>query len=143
MNSRRDYLVAKVKARNLVNKELRERVPFMIEALMPFIGKQVLKVDGTLLEKVRKVLPEIPNTVAFSGWYNSRSSMEKTKPVVMEVTVSFLVKYGHRDNERIERLLEFAEKEGLKLFKDSERVLSDEEVDFMKRQNDSRLPEDV
>lgn len=71
-NSRHDYLVAKVKARNLVNKELIERVPAMIEALKPFIGLPVLKVDGTLLKKVNDALPELPNTVAISGWYSAR-----------------------------------------------------------------------
>ena len=73
-DTRRAYLVAKVKARNLVNKELIERVPAMIEALKPFIGLQVIKVDGTLLTKVKEALPDLfSDTVAFSGWYNARS----------------------------------------------------------------------
>lgn len=71
-NSRHDYLVAKVKARNILNSELKQRVPAMIEALKPFIGQKVQKVDGTLLQKVRDALPNIPNAVAFGGWYESR-----------------------------------------------------------------------
>jgi hypothetical protein len=52
-------LAAKVSARNKVNKLANDSYPKIIEALKPFLGQKILKVNGTLMEKVAKVLPKI------------------------------------------------------------------------------------
>lgn len=58
-----EKLVAKVKAVNRANEEASKMFPLLAESLKPFLGKQVIKKEGGLLEKVKKVLPALPNDV--------------------------------------------------------------------------------
>jgi len=51
-------LAAKVAAQNEANRIANAMYLPATEALKPFIGQKVCKVDGGLLEKVKKVLPE-------------------------------------------------------------------------------------
>jgi len=53
-----DALSAKVAARNEVNSIANVRFADAVAALQPFVGQKVCKVDGSLLEKVKKALPE-------------------------------------------------------------------------------------
>ena len=53
-------LAAKVRAVNAANNKANELYPLLKESLFPFLGKQVLKKDGTILEKVKKALPILP-----------------------------------------------------------------------------------
>jgi len=62
----RSKLENKVKAVNqahLYAKHLYER---MTEIFKPLVGQKLEKVDGTFLEKIRKLLPELPNTPSLS-----------------------------------------------------------------------------
>ena len=52
-----DALDAKVAAKNRVHRLAMATVPAMIAALQPFIGRKVLKADGTLCKAVRDALP--------------------------------------------------------------------------------------
>ena len=66
-----DALAAKIDAVNTVHRAGIERAPAMLEALRPFVGCKVLKVDGSLMKAVRAALPEIPSTPALSGHYTT------------------------------------------------------------------------
>lgn len=52
-------LEAKVAARNLINRKTNELAPLFIEAVKPFLGKQVLLQNGALRESFKKSLPDI------------------------------------------------------------------------------------
>lgn len=67
MNAR---LTARVKARNLANKMANELSRKYAEAFAPFIGKQIDKVDGDFLEKVKKIVPADPNVPGVSTYRN-------------------------------------------------------------------------
>ena len=54
-------LAAKVAAVNAANTEAKRLYPLLVETLKPFYGQKVIKVDGTLLASVAKVLPEMPS----------------------------------------------------------------------------------
>lgn len=69
--TRYERLEAKVKARNRVHEELLKRTPAILEALAPFVGQKVQNATGLICEKVKKVLPELPNSVAVSAWVNA------------------------------------------------------------------------
>lgn len=62
-------LAAKVAAQNEANKAAIELYAKAVEPLKAFVGQKILKVDGTLLEKVRKALPELVNTNEFRAYY--------------------------------------------------------------------------
>lgn len=51
-------LSAKIAARNEVNAIANASFADAIAALQPFVGQKVCKVDGSLLEKVKKALPD-------------------------------------------------------------------------------------
>ncbi len=53
----RETTQAKVNAVNHGNKMANEWYPAMVKALTPFVGCKVQKVDGTLLQKVKELLP--------------------------------------------------------------------------------------
>ena len=59
-------LDAKVAARNQVNLLANACFPEAIRALEPFLGQKVCKVDGSLLEKVKRALPDLKD-----GWYSA------------------------------------------------------------------------
>lgn len=63
-------LAAKIAARNLANQTAMDLFPQMAEALKPFVGQKVCKVDGTLLKKVNEALPKGTNTVQTRGYYS-------------------------------------------------------------------------
>jgi hypothetical protein len=56
-------LAAKVAARNQLHQLIRHWVPRLHQVLAPFIGTRVVLAAGSLTAKVRKALPELPNTV--------------------------------------------------------------------------------
>lgn len=53
-------LEGKVAAQNRVNQLAMDCYAKAIEPLKQFVGQKILKVDGSLLEKVKKALPELP-----------------------------------------------------------------------------------
>ncbi len=64
-------LSARVKAVNNVNAAACSIFPLIAAALMPFIGKKVLKVDGSLVEKVKnQIAPLLPSTPSLSSFRN-------------------------------------------------------------------------
>lgn len=68
-------LAAKVAARNEVNTLANSSFVDAIEALRPFVGQKVCKVDGTLLEKVKRALPPAisANGSEAHTWYQANS----------------------------------------------------------------------
>ena len=63
-------LAAKVAAQNEANKIALDSYYKAIEPLKLFIGEKILKADLTLLEKVKKSLPELTNTNECRAYYN-------------------------------------------------------------------------
>ena len=61
MIRRKQAVEAKVEAVNLANSEALRLHPLLSEALAPFVGKKITKVDGTLLGKVKEALPKLPD----------------------------------------------------------------------------------
>lgn len=66
-------LAAKIAAVNAANEAANELRPVLLAAFAPFFGEKILKTDGTLLEKVRKIVPELPSTTALSVYRHSAS----------------------------------------------------------------------
>lgn len=66
-------LSAKVAARNEVNALANRSFPDAVEALRPFIGQKVCKVDGSLMEKIKKALPPTmsANGSEAHSWYST------------------------------------------------------------------------
>jgi hypothetical protein len=64
-------LAAKVAAQNEANKIALDSYYKAIEPLKLLIGEKILKVDLTLLEKVKKLLPELTNTNECRAYYNT------------------------------------------------------------------------
>jgi len=56
-----DRLAAKVRAVNRAHQIAREIYPRLLEAMRPFIGSKVYTVNGALLAKVEKALPDLPH----------------------------------------------------------------------------------
>lgn len=73
MKTHSNTLSATVAARNEVNELTNTRYSTIILALAPFIGQRILKVDGTLLKKVKEALPEFDAVQGFgsSSWYST------------------------------------------------------------------------
>lgn len=73
MKNHATNLAAAVAARNEVNTQANERFPSIIEALTPFVGATVCKVDGTLFKKVKEALPVFESSTGFgsSCWYST------------------------------------------------------------------------
>ena len=66
-------LAAKVAAVNLANSEAVKLHKLLSPIFAPLVGCKILKADGTLLESVKKLLPELPNTVSLSVYRVSDS----------------------------------------------------------------------
>lgn len=64
-------LAAKIAARNHANRLANGWYEKMTEALKPFIGKQILKTDGTLLKKVKEALVNPINSRETLGHYET------------------------------------------------------------------------
>lgn len=73
MKNHYTHLAAAVAARNEVNAQANERFPSIIEALRPFVGARICKVDGTLFKKVNEALPVFESSTGFgsSYWYST------------------------------------------------------------------------
>ena len=61
-----ERLALKVQAVNAANAYANGLAPCLAEIFAPLVGQKVTKADGTLLAKVAKLLPKLPNTVALS-----------------------------------------------------------------------------
>ena len=59
-------LAAKVAAVNMANEYANELRPILLAAFAPYVGQKITKNDGTLLEKVKKTLPEMPSHAGLS-----------------------------------------------------------------------------
>ena len=66
MKKHTSLLAAKVAAVNAANDYANKLFPLLSAALAPFMGEQVEKAAGGLLEKVKRALPVFPNTPALS-----------------------------------------------------------------------------
>jgi hypothetical protein len=66
MEQQRAALAAKVQAVNAVHKEALALYPFLADVFRPLIGQKVVKADGTLLAKVKALLPTFQYTVLHS-----------------------------------------------------------------------------
>lgn len=64
-------LEAKVAARNQVNELANRLSPAIFEALKPFIGTKCFNQGAAISQKLRKALPELPNTVEASARYTT------------------------------------------------------------------------
>ena len=64
-------LEAKVAARNQVNALANQLSPSILEALKPFIGTKCFNLGAAMSQKLRKALPELPNTVEASAYYTT------------------------------------------------------------------------
>jgi hypothetical protein len=71
--AKKQAVAAKVEAVNLANTEAIRLHPLLSEALAPFVGKKVIKIDGGLLEKVKAALPELPNGIGVRVHYDRAS----------------------------------------------------------------------
>ncbi len=67
-------LAAKVAAVNRANAESARLHAALTPIFAPLVGCKILKADGTLLESVKKLLPEMPNTHALSTYREQRAS---------------------------------------------------------------------
>src|SRR5205085_4479457 len=63
-------LAAKIVARNNVNRLINEWYEKAAEALKPFVGQTIYKVDGSLFKIVKDALPEFPNDFKTQGHYS-------------------------------------------------------------------------
>lgn len=70
--SREAQLKAKIDAVNKVNALRNQFLPMLINVVTPFVGQQIIKVDGELTAKFKKVLPPFPNNNS-EMIYRSRS----------------------------------------------------------------------
>jgi len=61
MQSHDTALAAKVAAQNEANAVANQHTPALLAALSPFMGKNVCKVTGELLAKVKAALPALPD----------------------------------------------------------------------------------
>lgn len=60
MKKHSNALAAKVAAVNLANAEANRLSPILTEFFRPYLGAKILKTDNTLLESIKKNLPEFP-----------------------------------------------------------------------------------
>ena len=64
-------LAAKVAAVNAANAEAIRLFPVLSAVFAPLVGCKIEKVDGTLLQSVKKLVPELPNTGPLSVFRHS------------------------------------------------------------------------
>lgn len=55
-------LEAKVAAVNAANKAANELYDSLVEVFRPLVGQKILKADGSLMAKVQKLMPSLPDT---------------------------------------------------------------------------------
>lgn len=72
MNFQTARILAKIKAVNAANAEAMRLYPILAQILRPFVNQKIVKIDGSFLEKIRKLLPEIPHT-SFLSVYKIQS----------------------------------------------------------------------
>ena len=80
-------LAAKVAAVNMAHEYANELRPILLAAFAPYVGQKILKTDGTLLQKVRETLPELPSHAGLSVFRRSESYS-------LVYTVKTCVSYG-------------------------------------------------
>jgi hypothetical protein len=73
MKIHKTQLEAKVSARNTVNRLALEKLPAMIEALKPFVGKKIMNQGAVISAKLKSALPATDNTPGFQSWYEATS----------------------------------------------------------------------
>jgi hypothetical protein len=64
-------LEAKIGARNEVNDLANKLSPAIFEAIRPLVGTKVFNAGAVISQKLRKCLPELPNTVEASAYYST------------------------------------------------------------------------
>jgi hypothetical protein len=90
-----DKLAAMVAARNRLHDAAREQLPAMLAALAPFVGKKVASTTSeTLLEQVKKALPESPCKPKLHWFYVLRYGAVR---VVIKVMEAYFAGYDHAD----------------------------------------------
>lgn len=67
-------LAAKVAAVNQANAAANSLYPQLRAVFEPLVGQTVIKVDGSLTQKVKNLLPALPNTTALNVYYSPNSS---------------------------------------------------------------------
>lgn len=77
-NLRIEITRTQVLARNLLNLAILDWVPAMRQALAPFIGQKICKVDGTLLKKVHEVLPPSVHDIKLQIYYSTGAGYSLT-----------------------------------------------------------------
>lgn len=90
----KDELAAKVAAVNLAHKAANELHPVLAEYFRPLVGQTITKKDGTLLERIKKLLPKFnisPNISVFGS--GSRYSLSFTIKTVMNYGTHFCTYY--------------------------------------------------
>ena len=80
---------AKVAGRNLVNALANQLSPAIFEALKPYVGVKCFNQGQVISERLRKVLPTLPNTVEASASYSTGHGYS--------LTVTFRVTTMHPD----------------------------------------------
>jgi len=79
MKDKNKVLEARVAGVNEAHDYANKLWPKLAAVFEPLVGQKIEKVDGGLLEKVKKQLPELPNTVAISvNRYHSNYSLSWT-----------------------------------------------------------------
>lgn len=68
LNGAVNRLAAKVKVVNRCNAEAKKLFAQLHEIFEPFVGQKIEKADGGLMEKVKKLLPELPNTYSLGTY---------------------------------------------------------------------------
>jgi len=64
-------LVAKVKAVNMANAYANELLAKLTEFFRPYVGKDILKNDGSLLAKIKGAMPDFPSDNDMSVYFHT------------------------------------------------------------------------
>ncbi len=91
-------LEARVKAVNKANAYALELYNTLVPIFEPLVGTQILKVDGTLMQKVKNKLPELPNTAWLSV---HRMSSSYSLTYVVKVTEYVKSEIAHHSDHHI------------------------------------------
>lgn len=84
----KDELSAKVEAVNLANKTANEIYPILRKVFEPFMGQNITKNDGTLLARIVKLIPELPDSRAVTV-YGKHSKHSYSVSFTVKTCVSY------------------------------------------------------
>ncbi len=70
MTTTENKIRAKVQARNLSSRAVMETYNQLVEIFRPLVGQQITKKNGTLLEKIKKTLPELESGNRLSIYFD-------------------------------------------------------------------------